>query len=99
MSDEPIESLAERGANVMHAAFLSYRAEFNAITRRAQIRFEQRDWHGMQNDALERLKNARISLDRVDAQGLGGHSEKARQFVEEAQTRVRQALDMTNEKD
>ena len=55
MSEEPIESLAERGANAIHAAFLAYRTEFNAITRRAKVRFEQRDWHGMQDDALERL--------------------------------------------
>ncbi len=55
-TDEPIEVLAERGADAIHAAFQSYRAQFNAITCRAQARFEQRDWHGMQDDALERLE-------------------------------------------
>src|SRR5512137_2619681 len=68
MSDEPIESLAERGASVMHAAFLSYRAEFNAITCRARIRFEQRDWHGMQDDALERLELYKKIVDGVVAE-------------------------------
>ena len=64
----PIESLAERGANAIHAAFLAYRVEFNAITCRAQVRFEQRDWHGMQDDALERLDLYKKIVDRVVAE-------------------------------
>ncbi len=65
MSDEPIDSLAERGANIIHAASLSYRAEFNVITRRAKARFERRDWHGMQDDALERLELYKKIVDGV----------------------------------
>jgi isocitrate dehydrogenase kinase/phosphatase len=68
MSDVPIDSLAERGANAIHAAFLTYRAEFNAITRRAKVRFEQRDWHGMQDDALERLELYKKIVDGVVAE-------------------------------
>jgi len=68
MSDEPIESLAEHGAHAIHAAFLSYRAEFNAITCRAKVRFEQRDWHGMQDDALERLELYKKIVDGVVAE-------------------------------
>jgi len=68
MTAEPIESLAERGASAIHAAFLAYRVEFNAITRRAQVRFEQRDWHGMQDDALERLELYKKIIDRVVAE-------------------------------
>ncbi len=68
MSDEPAEALAEHGASVMHAAFLSYRAEFKAITCRAQIRFERRDWHGMQDDALERLELYKKIVDRAVAE-------------------------------
>ena len=68
MPNEPIESLAERGAHAIHAAFLSYRAEFNAITRRAKVRFEQRDWHGMQDDALERLDLYKKIVDGVVAE-------------------------------
>ncbi len=64
----PIESLAERGANAIHAAFLAYRVEFNAITCSAQVRFEQRDWHGMQDDALERLELYKKIIDRVVAE-------------------------------
>ena len=64
----PTELLAERGANAIHAAFLAYRVEFNAITCRAQVRFEQRDWRGMQDDALERLELYKKIVDRVVAE-------------------------------
>ncbi len=65
MPNEPIDPLAERGADAIYTAFLAYRAEFNAITRRAQLRFEQRDWHGMQDDALERLELYKKIVDRT----------------------------------
>ena len=68
MTANSIEGLAERGASAMHAAFLSYRAEFNAITCRARVRFEQRDWHGMQDDALERLELYKKIVDGVVAE-------------------------------
>ena len=68
MSHEAIDSLAERGATVIHSAFLAYRAEFNAVTRRAQLRFEQRDWHGMQDDTLERLDLYKKIVDRTVAE-------------------------------
>jgi isocitrate dehydrogenase kinase/phosphatase len=68
MSNDPIDSLTERGAIAIHVAFLSYRAEFNAITRRAKVRFEQRDWHGMQDDALERLELYKKIVDGVVAE-------------------------------
>jgi isocitrate dehydrogenase kinase/phosphatase len=36
--------------------FADYNAEFRAITRRARMRFEDRDWHGSQRDAVERIE-------------------------------------------
>ena len=48
--------LARQGAAAIYAAFQVYEREFQAITRRAKVRFEQRDWHGLQQDALERLE-------------------------------------------
>ncbi len=65
MSNDPNESLAERGANVIHAAFGAYRDRFRAITRQAATRFEQRDWRGMQDDALERLELYKKIVDQV----------------------------------
>ena len=68
MAVNSIDELVEHGANAIHVAFLSYRAEFNAITRRAKIRFERRDWHGMQDDALERLELYKKIVDRTVAE-------------------------------
>ncbi len=48
--------LAQRGAAAIRAAFGAYQEQFQAITRRAKTRFEQLDWHGMNQDALERLE-------------------------------------------
>lgn len=50
------ETLAQRCATQLHDAFLAYNADFGIITRRARIRFEQRDWHGTQRDAKERIE-------------------------------------------
>ena len=38
------------------AAFANYNAEFRAITRRAPLRFDARDWKGSQRDAVERIE-------------------------------------------
>jgi isocitrate dehydrogenase kinase/phosphatase len=37
-------------------AFAEYNAEFRAITRRAPVRFDSRDWKGGQRDAIERIE-------------------------------------------
>ncbi len=37
-------------------AFANYNAEFRAITRRAPLRFDARDWKGSQRDAVERIE-------------------------------------------
>ncbi len=37
-------------------AFASYNAEFRAITRRAPLRFDNRDWKGAQRDHVERIE-------------------------------------------
>jgi isocitrate dehydrogenase kinase/phosphatase len=47
--------LARRGATSIFTAFDAYKREFQAITRQAKVRFETRDWHGLQNDASQRL--------------------------------------------
>jgi len=48
-------SLALSGAHAIARAFEEYTRQFKAITRRAKTHFENRDWHGTQIDALERL--------------------------------------------
>jgi isocitrate dehydrogenase kinase/phosphatase len=37
-------------------AFLAYNASFRTLTQRAPQRFRDRDWHGSQQDAVERLE-------------------------------------------
>jgi len=43
-------------ARFIASAFADYNAEFRAITRRAPLRFEARDWRGSQRDAVERIE-------------------------------------------
>ncbi|HKD55001.1 MAG TPA: bifunctional isocitrate dehydrogenase kinase/phosphatase [Steroidobacteraceae bacterium] len=43
-------------ARQMVDAFAHYNAEFRAITRRAPLRFDARDWKGSQRDAVERIE-------------------------------------------
>jgi isocitrate dehydrogenase kinase/phosphatase len=47
--------LANFGAQAIHRGFQHYATKFQVITRRAQSRFESRDWWGMRRDATERL--------------------------------------------
>jgi isocitrate dehydrogenase kinase/phosphatase len=60
-------STAQRGAALILTAFEDYQQQFLTITRRAKTRFEQRDWHGMQEDAVERLELYGRVIDRVEA--------------------------------
>jgi len=48
--------LVEVCARELRAGFADYHARFSAITKRAQRRFETRDWEGAQNDTSERIE-------------------------------------------
>jgi isocitrate dehydrogenase kinase/phosphatase len=48
-------NLPELAARAIRQGFVSYQTQFVTITQRAQARFEERDWSGMQADAGERL--------------------------------------------
>ena len=48
-------------------AFERYNAEFRAITRRAPVHFEERDWHSSQRDAVERIELYGRYVDRTVA--------------------------------
>ena len=48
--------LALACATAIRDAFVDYDARFDAVTRRAQRRFEQRDWAGSREDAVERIE-------------------------------------------
>ncbi len=49
-------AFAEECAGDAVEAFERYNAEFRSITRRAPVRFEERDWQGSQRDAVERIE-------------------------------------------
>jgi isocitrate dehydrogenase kinase/phosphatase len=50
------ENLIEEGSRRIAAAFAAYNREFRDITRRAPTRFDERDWQGSQQDAVERIE-------------------------------------------
>src|SRR2546423_8520941 len=54
-SADPAPALARDCARQIVDAFAHYNAEFRAITRRAPLRFDGRDWRGSQQDAIERI--------------------------------------------
>ncbi|MEJ2363830.1 MAG: bifunctional isocitrate dehydrogenase kinase/phosphatase [Deltaproteobacteria bacterium] len=49
------DNLSELAAKTIRHAFDLYQRQFYAITRRAEARFQRRDWPGIQADAGERL--------------------------------------------
>jgi isocitrate dehydrogenase kinase/phosphatase len=62
MTDNQVADLAAR---LTLEAFDSFDDEFRKITRRAQQRFEEKDWPGGLRDAAERLDLYERALDRV----------------------------------
>jgi isocitrate dehydrogenase kinase/phosphatase len=55
--------LCNIAAEAIYSGFESYQTQFKNLTRRAQSRFETRDWHGMYSDAAERLALYRKTTD------------------------------------
>ncbi|HXW74809.1 MAG TPA: bifunctional isocitrate dehydrogenase kinase/phosphatase [Steroidobacteraceae bacterium] len=56
MSDPADAPAPHECARRIVEAFGHYNAEFRAITRRAPLRFDARDWRGSQRDAVERIE-------------------------------------------
>ena len=50
------DELVRDCAQTLVDIFADYNTEFRAVTRRARRRFEERDWHGSQRDAVERIE-------------------------------------------
>jgi isocitrate dehydrogenase kinase/phosphatase len=67
MSQPPINSrLIGQGATAIYQAFGTYRSRFKDITRRAPLRFKNRDWHGVRADAIRRLDLYKDAVDRIE---------------------------------
>lgn len=56
-----------RAAEVIEAAYDDYQARFLEITQRSADRFNRRDWHGVDRDAIERLDLYTRIVDRTAA--------------------------------
>ena len=61
--------LASLGSRAISDAYYDFSQKFKALTARAKIRFESRDWPGMASDAADRLalysKSSRTTADEV----------------------------------
>ena len=55
MTDISDSRLANLAADAIKRGFDDYRTRFRIVTRRAPVRFAERDWAGGQRDAVERL--------------------------------------------
>ncbi len=55
------------GAHLIVDAFDAYRSRYRIITRRSQLRFEQRDWAASAADAIERLALYRGTVDELES--------------------------------
>ncbi|HNB72498.1 MAG TPA: bifunctional isocitrate dehydrogenase kinase/phosphatase [Acidobacteriota bacterium] len=62
-----MSSPSHTAAQAIFVGFETYQTTFHTITLRAQTRFEQRDWLGMQSDAVERLNLYKATVDQVVA--------------------------------
>jgi len=59
VADDPVSPPPQAAADCARHivdAFAGYNAEFRAITRRAPLRFDSRDWKASQRDAVERIE-------------------------------------------
>ena len=59
--------LANLAASVIYEALNTYNARYKGITRRARLRFKNRDWHNMQRDAAERLSLYTEVVDQIES--------------------------------
>ena len=63
--------IANIGAQTILQAYFGFLSEYQSITRRARQRFEQRDWHAMQRDSVERLELYKKVVDSTVAEIRG----------------------------
>ncbi len=65
MSKKPDKELIAECSQIIYDNFVRYNSAFHKMTRRAQTRFEQRDWKGHQEDIVERVYLYEKSVRRV----------------------------------
>ena len=65
MEKRPDKKLIAECSQIIYDGFVRYNDAFHKMTRRAQTRFEQRDWKGHQEDIVERVNLYEKSVRRV----------------------------------
>src|SRR3972149_3987443 len=65
MGKKPDRKLFAECSQIIYDGFVRYNDAFHKMTRRAQTRFEQRDWKGHQEDIVERVNLYEKSTRRV----------------------------------
>jgi len=65
MGKKPDRQLIAECSQIIYDGFVRYNDAFHKMTRRAQTRFEQRDWKGHQADIVERVNLYEKSVRRV----------------------------------
>ena len=65
MAKQSDKKLIAECSQIIYDGFVRYNSAFHKMTRRARIRFEQRDWKGHQEDIVERVYLYEKSVQRV----------------------------------
>lgn len=65
MAKQTDRELISECSQIIYDGFVRYNSAFHKITRRARVRFEQRDWKGHQEDIVERVNLYEKSVQRV----------------------------------
>lgn len=65
MAKQTDRELITESSQIIYDGFVRYNSAFHKITRRARVRFEQRDWKGHQEDIVERVNLYEKSVQRV----------------------------------
>ena len=61
----PDKKLITESSQIIYDGFLHYNEAFHRLTRRARTRFEKRDWHGHQQDLVDRIDLYEKSVRRI----------------------------------
>ncbi|MEE9552291.1 MAG: isocitrate dehydrogenase kinase/phosphatase AceK regulatory subunit, partial [Gammaproteobacteria bacterium] len=65
MLNESHKDLIAESSQIIYDGFIHYNINFHRITKRAQTRFEQRDWKGHQQDIVDRVDLYEKSVRRI----------------------------------
>ncbi|MGD8990820.1 MAG: bifunctional isocitrate dehydrogenase kinase/phosphatase [Desulfobacterales bacterium] len=64
--DASISQIAKTAARAIKETFVSYRAQFDEVTTRAQSRFQALDWQGMRADTTARLILYKSEVSKIE---------------------------------